>query len=54
MERFDAAAQEGVDRVGRQVGLTARAGVQGFPLVTIPNMVGDAVGLRSSDALRAR
>jgi hypothetical protein len=34
------------------VGLTARAGVQGFPLVAIPNMVGDALGLRSSDALR--
>jgi hypothetical protein len=52
LERFDSAAQEGVDSVGRQVGLTARAAVQGFPLVTIPNMVGDAVGLRSSDALR--
>jgi hypothetical protein len=53
VEAFDDAAREGVDRVGRQVGLTARAAVQGFPLVALPNMVGDALGLRSSDALRS-
>lgn len=34
----------------RGVGRTARAGVQG--LFALPNMIGDAVGLRSSEALR--
>lgn len=37
------------DSLGRQVGLTARAGIQG--LTAIPNMVGDVLGLRSSEAV---
>src|SRR5690349_16776215 len=34
----------------RQVGLTARAGVEG--VTALPNMVGDALGLRSTEAVR--
>lgn len=34
--------------VARQVGLTARAGLRG--LMMLPNMIGDAVGLRSTEA----
>jgi hypothetical protein len=35
--------------VGRQLGLTARAGVMG--LTAIPNMIGNAFGLRSSQTI---
>jgi hypothetical protein len=35
--------------IGRQVGLTARAGIMG--LTSIPNMFGNAVGLKSSQAV---
>lgn len=37
-----------LDGLSRQVGLTARASVQG--LAAIPNMIGDAIGLKSSKA----
>src|SRR6185503_3367056 len=37
------------ERLGRQAGLTARYGVEG--LTAIPNMVGDAFGLNSSEAV---
>lgn len=39
----------GTDLV-RQVGLTARAGIEG--VAALPNMVGDALGLRSTEAVR--
>lgn len=37
------------EQVGRQLGLTARYGVEG--LAALPNMVGDALGMRSSEAV---
>lgn len=36
--------------IGRQLGLTVRAGVEGA--TALPNMVGDALGLRSTEAVR--
>lgn len=35
--------------IGRQVGLTVRAGVEG--ITALPNMIGDALGLKSSEAV---
>src|SRR5205807_8108352 len=39
------------EQLGRQVGLTVRAGIKG--VTVLPEMVGNALGLRSSEAVDA-
>src|SRR4051812_24462085 len=45
----DVKGRSTLEELGRQVGLTARAGVRG--VTALPNMVGDSLGLQSSDAV---
>ena len=50
MKASDTPTRSMPDKIARQLGLTARAGIQG--ITAIPNMVGDAFGLDSSGAVR--